>query len=313
MPSREQMPERRVTPQASDRQDEPMRGIPLLLSAIVLFSISDAMAKHLGQSLPAVEVAWLRYLAFFGLVLLPLARRGGSRFVASRAPGLQVLRGLGVVGSALFFIMALQHLPMAEATAINFVSPVFVTVLSIFFLAERVGWRRWSAIAVGMVGMLIIVRPGSEVFSLAALLPVVSSAAWACAIVVTRRMGSLDPPETTLLWTAGVGFLVLSLLLPVAVLLRGQGLAMPEAGQVGLGLLIGLVSSVAQWLVVLAYRAAPATVLAPFSYSQLLTSGLLGLLVFGNAPDGWTLLGAAVIAASGLYTAHRERVRSRGG
>jgi drug/metabolite transporter (DMT)-like permease len=304
MPPRDQHP---------DRRDEPMRGIPLLLSAIVLFSISDAMAKHLGQSLPAVEVAWLRYLAFFGLVLLPLARRGGSRFVASRAPRMQVLRGLGVVGSAILFIMALQHLPMAEATAINFVSPVFVTILSIFFLAERVGWRRWSAIAVGMVGMLIIVRPGSEVFSLAALLPVVSSAAWACAIVVTRRMGSLDPPETTLLWTAGVGFAVLSLLLPVTLLLRGQGFALPDAGQVGLGLLIGLVSSVAQWLVVLAYRAAPATVLAPFSYSQLLTSGLLGLVVFGNAPDGWTLLGAAVIAASGLYTAHRERVRSRGG
>lgn len=290
-----------------------MRGIPLLLSAIVLFSISDAMAKHLGQSLPAVEVAWLRYLAFLGLVLLPLARRGGARFVVSRAPGQQVLRGLGVVGSAIFFIMALQHLPMAEATAINFVSPVFVTILSVFFLAERVGWRRWSAIAVGMVGMLIIVRPGSDVFSPAALLPVVSSAAWACAIVVTRRMGSLDPPETTLLWTAGVGFAVLSLLLPATILLRGQGFALPDAGQVGLGLLIGLVSSVAQWLVVLAFRAAPATVLAPFSYTQLLTSGLLGFLVFGNAPDGWTWLGAAVIAASGLYTAHRERVRSRGG
>jgi drug/metabolite transporter (DMT)-like permease len=304
------MPPRDTPPQG---RDEPMRGIPLLLSAIVLFSISDAMAKHLGQSLPAVEVAWLRYLAFFGLALLPLARRGGARFVASRAPRMQVLRGLGVVGSAILFIMALQHLPMAEATAINFVSPVFVTILSVFFLAERVGWRRWSAIAVGMVGMLIIVRPGSEVFSLAALLPVLSSAAWACAIVVTRRMGSLDPPETTLLWTAGVGFALLSLLLPATILLRGQGLPMPDAGQVGLGLLIGLVSSVAQWLVVLAFRAAPATVLAPFSYTQLLTSGLLGLVVFGNAPDGWTLLGAAVIAASGLYTAHRERVRSRAG
>ena len=304
MPPRDQQPERR---------DEPMRGIPLLLCAIVLFSISDAMAKRLGQSLPAVEVAWLRYLAFLALVLLPLARRGGSRLVASRAPWLQVLRGLGVVGSAVFFIMALQRLPMAEATAINFVSPVFVTVLSVFFLAERVGWRRWSAIAVGLVGMLLIVRPGSALFSAAALLPVVSSASWACAIVVTRRMGTLDRPETTLLWTAAVGFVVLTLLLPLVVLLRGDGLAMPDAGQWGLGLLIGLVSSVAQWLVVLAFRAAPATVLAPFSYTQLLTSGLLGLVVFGNAPDGWTLLGAAVIAASGLYTAHRERVRSRGG
>ncbi len=288
-----------------------MRGIPLLLCAITLFSVSDAMAKRLGQELPAVEVAWLRYVAFLALTLLPLARRGGVGLVASRAPRMQVLRGLGVVGSAILFIMALQHLPMAEATAINFVSPVFVTVLSVLFLGERVGWRRWSAIAVGLLGMLIIVRPGSEVFTPAALLPVVSSASWACALVVTRRRGPLDPPQTTLLWTAGVGFAVLTLLLPVVALLGGAGLVVPDAGQVGLGLLIGLVSSVAQWLVVLAYRAAPATVLAPFSYMQLLISGLLGLVVFGNAPDGWTLLGAAVIAASGLYTAHRERVRSR--
>ncbi|MGG5823795.1 DMT family transporter [Falsiroseomonas sp. HW251] len=294
------------------RRDDPMRGIPLLLTAIALFSCSDAMAKYLGRSLPAPEIAWLRYLAFFGLALLPLMRRGGSGLLRTRAPRLQVLRGFGVVGSAILFIMALQSLPMAEATSLSFVSPVFVTVLSMIFLKERVGWRRWSAIAAGLAGMLIIVRPGSDVFTPAALLPAASAASWASALVVTRKMGTLDPPQTTLLWTASVGFVVTSLLLPATFLFGGH-LAMPDAGQIGLGLLIGLVSSAAQYLVVLAFRSAPATVLAPFSYAQLLTSGLLGLVVFGNVPDGWTLLGAAVIAASGLYTAHRERVRSRGG
>jgi drug/metabolite transporter (DMT)-like permease len=215
-----------------------------------------------------------------------------------------VLRGLGVVGSAVVFIIALRFLPLAEATAINFVSPAFVTVLSVMFLAERVGWRRWSAIAVGMLGMLIIVRPGAATFQPEALLPMLSSAAWASAVIVTRRMGTTDPPATTLFWTAATGFVVLSLALPF-------GVTLPDARQVAIGLLIGLVSSGAQWLVVLAYRAAPASVLAPFSYVQLVFSGLLGVVVFGAVPDGWTLLGAAVIAASGLYMAHRERLRSR--
>jgi drug/metabolite transporter (DMT)-like permease len=294
-----------VTQQADAAgRDEPMRGIPLLLSAIALFSVSDALAKHLGETLPPVEIAWLRYLAFLALATVPLLRPGGAALLVSRAPGLQVLRGLGVVGSALAFIVALGFLPLAEATAINFVSPAFVTVLSVFFLGERVGWRRWSAIAVGMVGMLIIVRPGAAAFQPEALLPMLSSAAWAAAVIVTRRMGTLDAPATTLFWTAATGFVVLTLLLPF-------GVTLPDARQLAIGLLIGLVSSAAQWLVVLAYRAAPASVLAPFSYSQLVFSGLLGVLVFGTVPDRWTLLGAAIIAASGLYMAHRERVRSK--
>lgn len=294
------------------RRDEPMRGIRLLLASISLFSVSDALAKRLAETLPVVEIAWLRYLAFVALALLPLMRRGGSSLLRSRVPGLQMLRGFSVVGSALMFISALQHLPLAEATAINFVSPAFVTLLSVPVLGERVGWRRWTALAVGMVGMLIIVRPGSDVFSPAALLPVFSSAAWACAVVVTRRMGMTDPPATTLLWTAGVGFVVLTILMATGILFGGPGrVIQPDAGQVGLGLLIGVVSSVAQYLVVLAYRAAPASVLAPFSYVQLLFSGLLGFIMFGTVPDRWTVLGACVIAASGLYTVHRERVRAR--
>ncbi|WP_137178151.1 DMT family transporter [Roseomonas sp. AR75] len=285
-------------------RDEPMRGIPLLLSAIALFSVSDALAKHLGETLPPVEIAWLRYAAFLALAAIPLMRRGGSAVLASRVPILQILRGLTVVGSAVAFIVALRFLPLAEATAINFVSPAFVTVLSVIFLAERVGWRRWSAIGVGMLGMLIIVRPGAEAFRVEALLPMLSSAAWACAVIATRRIGTQDDTATTLFWTAATGFVVLSLLLPFDAVV-------PDAAQVGIGLLIGLVSSIAQYLVVLAYRAAPASVLAPFSYVQLVFSGLLGLFVFGTVPDRYTLLGAAVIAASGLYMAHRERVRAK--
>jgi drug/metabolite transporter (DMT)-like permease len=291
-------------PLPTRRNDDPLRGILFQLLAVALFSVSDAMAKLLGQTLPPVEIAWLRYLVFIALTAIPLMRRGGAGLLRSRAPVLQAIRAVGVVGSAVFFILALQQLPLAEATAINFVSPAFITALSIVVLGEVVGWRRWTALAVGLLGVLIVVRPGSEAFQPAALLPVLSAAFWALAAVMTRRMSGIDPPATTLFWTAGIGFLLLSAILPF-------GAVLPSWREVGLGLLIGLVSSAAQWVVVLAYRIAPASVLAPFSYAQLLTSTALGALVFAAWPDAWTLLGAAVIIGSGLYTAHRERVRAR--
>ncbi|NGM20311.1 DMT family transporter [Roseomonas stagni] len=288
------------------RPDDPVRGILLMLAAITLFSIADAMSKQLTQTLSPLMVAWIRFATFFLLALLFVARRGGTRFLAARRPWLQVARGLGVAGSALAMTFALRVLPLAEATAINFVSPAFITVLSVIFLAEKVGWRRWSAIAVGLVGVLIVVRPGSGVFQAAALLPLLTAAFWAGAVIATRKMAGAggDPPETTLIWSAGVGFLLFTVLLPF-------GWQTPDAGQVGFGMLVGLVSSIPHALVVLAYRAAPASVLAPFSYVQLVTSSLVGFIGFGAVPDSWTFAGGAVIAAAGLYTAHRERVRAR--
>ncbi len=290
--------------QTTTLRDEPMRGIPLMLGSLALFSVSDALAKYLGQGLAAVEVAWLRYLAFVALAAIPFLRRGGLARLRPRAPRLQVLRGLAIVGSGVLFITGLQHLPLAEATAINFVSPAIVTLLSVLVLGEQVGWRRWTAIGVGILGMLIIVRPGTDAFTWAAIFPLLSCSCWAAALIITRRMGAADPPETTLFWTAVTGFAALNLVLPFS-------FQWPSPAQVGLGLLMGLVATTAQFLVVLAYRATPASVLAPFTYCQLITSGLLGAVFFGGVPDLWTLVGAAVIAASGIYTAHRERVRAR--
>jgi drug/metabolite transporter (DMT)-like permease len=279
------------------------RGILLIVAAVSIFSVSDALAKYLGQFLPPVEVAWMRYATFLFLTLAPVLR-DGSAAIRSKAPALQVLRGLALVGSALCFIAALRTLPLAEATAINFVSPIFITALSIPILGEVVGVRRWAAVAVGLAGVLLVVRPGGGAFGAEIALPVLTAAAWALAVVVTRKMSGADRPATTLFWSAAVGFAVLSALLPFS-------FVPPTAGQVCLGLLLGLISSAGQWLIVLAYRHAAASVLAPFAYCQLLSSTLLGFLAFGAAPDAWTLAGAGVIVGSGLYTAHRERVRAR--
>lgn len=298
-----------TSPTASVAQDpaEPAQpvlvAILLVLSAVALFSLSDVLAKLLRQSLPAAEIAWLRYFVFVGFATV-LCARNRFRGLRPRRPVLQVLRGLGLVGSAVLFIAGLGFLPVAEATAVSFVSPAFITALSIPFLGEVVGIRRWAAVLVGLVGVLIVIRPGAGAFQTAALFPLLSALCWAATIIITRRMGATDRTETTVLWSALTGFLVLTALAPF-------GFVLPGPGQLGIAAVLGVCASVGQYLVILAYRRVAASLLAPFSYAQILSSTALGYLVFGSVPDRATLLGAAVVIGSGLYTAHRERVRAR--
>ncbi|QRM33799.1 DMT family transporter [Microvirga sp. VF16] len=281
-------------------RDRPLRGIVLMLAALAFFSCSDAASKLMTATLPAVEVAWLRFCVFTLLMLGTAIGTGQAHALRSKRPILQTLRALGVLGSSIFFIMGLAFLPMAEATAIAFISPMLVTALSIPILGEVVGWRRWSAVMVGLLGVLIVVRPGAGAFDPTAIFPILSAASWAVALVVTRKMSGSDGPLISLTYAAIVGLLVTSALVPFT-------WVMPGWREVGLGLVTGVASTIAQWLVVLAFQQARASVLAPFSYSQLVWSGLLGYVIFGNVPDQWTLAGASVIIASGLYTAHRER------
>ncbi|PWC51543.1 multidrug DMT transporter permease [Azospirillum sp. TSA6c] len=283
---------------------EPMRAILLVVLGVACLSCSDATAKYLGRTLPPAEIAWMRYVVFTALVM-PLALRGGSLSVLKTTrPGLQVVRGLGMLGSALFFIMAMQHLPLAEAAAISFVSPVFVTVLSILLLAEKVGVRRWAALLVGLAGVIIVIRPGAEGFQPASLLPILTAFSWALDLVATRKMTVQENPLTTMVWSALTGLIALTALLPLHA-------AWPTPWEMLLGAFIGLVYTLAQWLLILAYRQGEASVLAPFTYVQLIWSTALGFVVFGAVPDHWTFVGTGVIIASGLYTAHRERMRAR--
>jgi drug/metabolite transporter (DMT)-like permease len=288
---------------AAPRRDEPVRGVLLLLGALLLFSGADLLAKLLNADMPPVEIAWLRYVVFAG-VLVPLVLRAGPRLLRAGWPGLQIVRGLGILGSAIGFVSAVRYVPLAEATATGFISPVFITALSVVFLGERPGIRRWSAIAAGIIGMLIIVRPGGQTFQWASLFAVASAASWACAMVVTRHMARGDGVLTTMCWTALTGLVVLSLALPVWAVV-------PPPGVILLGLFAGLLNTAGQWLTLLAYRLADASLLAPVTYAQLITATLLGWLVFGAIPDRWTICGALVIVASGLYIAQRERSLAR--
>jgi drug/metabolite transporter (DMT)-like permease len=286
------------------RQEDPLAGILLILSAVFFFSCSDAASKYLTGTLPALQVSWLRFLVYAVMVVPALLAVQGWSGLRARQPGLQVLRSLGVLASAVLFIMGLGLLPMAEATTMAFVSPIFVTALSIPILGEAVGRRRWIAVVAGLFGVMVVVRPGMDSFNPAAFFPLLSALSWAMALVITRKTSDCDTPLTVLSYAALVGFAALSVVVPFEWVAMGPR-------EVVLGVITGVTSTVAQGLIVLAYRHASASLLAPFLYSQIVWSAGLGFLIFRNVPDLWTFAGGAIIAASGLYTARRERIRAR--
>jgi drug/metabolite transporter (DMT)-like permease len=282
--------------------DRPLRGILLVVVSTVFLASSDVMAKYLTQRLPTVEVAWMRYLVFVAIMCPAVLASSPGRTLRTARPLLQALRGLTLVGSSLLFMSALRVLPVAEATTTGFVAPIFVTLLSVVILRESVGPRRWLATLAGLIGVVIVVRPGTSAFQPGALLAIGSAACWACALVATRRIAGHDGSVTTMAYSALSGLVVLSALLPFV-------FVMPSAADVALGACIGLAATSGHWLVVLAYRYGDASVLAPLTYVQVISATVFGYVVFGNIPDAWTFAGAAVIISSGLYIAHRERVR----
>ncbi|BAR59959.1 drug/metabolite transporter (DMT)-like permease [Bradyrhizobium diazoefficiens] len=263
---------------------------------------SDITAKYLSTSLPSIQITWIRFLTFalmFTPVMLPASPLYAMR---TQRLGLHVMRGAALLGSSLFFITGLRFLPIAEASATDFVAPLFVTALSIVFLGEKVGMRRWFATALGLIGVLIILRPGTSAFHLAAFFPVVSAACWAGTLILTRMMSGREAVITTMAYSSLTGLAILTAMVPFV-------WVTPSWTAIALGIFIGVASTAGQWIVVLAYRYGDASVLAPFSYTQLLWVSILGFFIFGEVPDVWTVVGAAFIVASGLYIAHRERVR----
>jgi drug/metabolite transporter (DMT)-like permease len=282
--------------------ERPFWAIGLVLLAVALFSVMDALSKILAERLDPVEVVWGRYLAILALLAPLLLHR--PRFAVARRPGLQLLRGVSVLGAALFFIAGLARMPLADASAIGFASPLLVTALSVPLLGEQVGPRRWSAVALGFAGVLVVIRPGSGAIGAVALLPLLSAACWAFSIVITRRMGGLDAPLTTLFYSTVIGLVLSSLVLPLV--WRSASL-----NDWAIMAAMALLSAVGQYLLIAGLSRGAASLLASFSYSQIIWSTWLGYLVFGTKPTVWTWCGAALIMAGGVYIAHRERIRAR--
>ncbi|HWX04262.1 MAG TPA: DMT family transporter, partial [Bradyrhizobium sp.] len=208
------LPENKPADAAPARADRPFRGIALILASTVFLGASDVTAKYLSTSLPSIEIAWIRFLVF-ALIMVPAMVPGSPVFaLRTPRPGLQLMRGVALLSSSLLFISGLRFLPIAEASATGFVSPLFVTALSIIFLSERVGLRRWLATAIGLIGVVIILRPGTSAFHPAAFFPLVSALAWACTLIMTRMMSGKELATTTMTYSSIAGVCILSALVP---------------------------------------------------------------------------------------------------
>ncbi|MBV2359976.1 DMT family transporter [Thalassococcus sp. CAU 1522] len=280
------------------------RGVALMTLGFFAFAAGDATAKLLTDDLHPFQVVWFRQSGLFLGVVLMLAIRG-LHILRTPRPGLQISRGLVAAGSASCFIFAIGHVPLADATAVSFVAPFIVTVLGALLLREPVGLRRWLAVAVGFAGMLIVIRPGLGVFHPAILLVVVAASFFALRQILSRALSGTDSIATIVSYTALTSFAAISL---------AQPLVWHTPSEPRIWLLIACMTGAAaagEILVIRALDIAQAVVLAPVHYSLILWSTFYGFVVFADLPDGWTLLGCAVIVASGLYTLHRERRAAR--
>src|SRR6476659_695564 len=200
------MPEKKPQARrAPARVDHPFKGIALVLLSTMFLGCSDVTAKYLSTSLPSIEITWIRFVTF-ALMFLPVMLPGSPlHAMRTERLSLQLMRGVALLGSSLFFITGLRFLPIAEASATGFVSPLFVTALSIIFLSEKVGLRRWIATAVGLVGVIIILRPGTGAFHPAAFFPIVSALCWASTLIMTRMMSGTDRAITTMTYSSITG------------------------------------------------------------------------------------------------------------
>jgi drug/metabolite transporter (DMT)-like permease len=287
-----------------------IKGIPLAMTAVFCFAIMDTMAKYLGKFYPVLFLVWARYMVHMLIMLVWLAPSMKWDLVRTQQPWLQVLRGLFLVGSTCFFFQALRLMPMAEASAIGFIAPLLVTLLAVPILKEKISRRRWIAVIIGFIGVMIIIRPGGKVFSPAALLPAATALCFSLYQIITRKVHT-ENPRTSLFYSALVGSLALTIVLVASYLLDPFPLYAPTLWHSVLILALGAIGGMGHFVLIRALRKAPASVLAPFYYTQLVWIILFGYLAFGDFPDGWTLLGILVIVGSGLYVAYGERVHLR--
>lgn len=288
---------------ARPAENKPL-AIALILITTLIFALSDAVAKLMVARISPLEVSWIRSVVVMAITLPIVYARIGRQAFAPRHPFRQIVRGAAVLGSSLLYLTGLAYLPLADTSAINFIWPVLITVLSVIFLGEKVGLRRWGATVLGFIGMLIIIRPGSSAFQMAAIYPTGAAVMWAFASLMTRGMTSTDPPETTIFWSALVMLVGTTVLLPYF-------WTTPGWYEISLGVFVGIGSAVAHALIVFAFERASAATLAPFAYLQLVWATLLGYLMFSTIPDRWILTGSVLIVISGIYTAHRERIRAK--
>lgn len=293
--------------------ENPLKGMALMAGCMLVLPIMDAIAKYMAtfETMSPGQVTFYRF--FFQLVaLLPLLLITTRGMIVAKRPWMNLLRGAIHGAASLMFFTAVKYMPLADVFAIYFVEPFMLTLMSAIFLGERVGWRRWTAIAVGFAGAMIVIQPSYAIFGWTALLPVVCAFLYTLYLFMNRALGDGDSP-LVMQTMAGLG----GTLFCAATLAIGSGLAMPnfEIGLPGstLGLvllvILGGISGYIHLVVVQAFRLASLSLLAPFQYFEIISATVLGYALFGDFPTASKWLGIAIIVASGLFIIWRERVR----
>lgn len=278
-----------------------LKGIALVSGAVLCFAFLDTIAKFLTGELPVLEVLWGRYALAMGLAFV-LAKPGHRlAVVRTSRPWLQFARSLLIFGASISAITALRYIPLDQFVAILFGSPFIITALAGPVLGERIGPRRWAAICVGFFGVLLVVRPGFGGIHWAASFAVGGTLCYSLYSLLTRLAAHSDSDETSLFYANVLGAVVTSAAMPF------MWVTPEQSWKLVLLVTTGVLGGIGHMMMIVAFRHAPASVLSPFTYSQILWTTLLGFIVFGSVPDGWTIAGASVVVASGLYLLYQER------
>jgi len=283
--------------------EQVLLAITLVAISTLLFAACDVGAKLIQQEASPEKIAWWRNFIYL-LIAVPFGLwREGARVCRPYHPWFNIARGLSAIAGTILFLTGLRYMPIPDATAIAFISPIFVMALSIFFLGEVVGIRRWLAALVGFVGVLVIVQPGTSGFQTASVFTLAAAFIGAFSTILTRK-AVRDSAEVMMVWTSVIGFGVVTAII-------WPDLGIPSWHEAVFGVAGGLAFALGQVCCVFAYRMAPASLLAPFSYIQMVSAMSVSFVIWGIIPGANTMIGASMIVLSGLYSLHRERIRAR--
>lgn len=296
----------KLTSESASSRDN-LHAIGLMLLAVFMFSLLDTAVKHLTTrlGLPISQIAWVRFLGQFVLLAVLVPASGlmsFKRMNTSARPGLQLVRSMLMAATTVCNFVALQYLRLDQTVTIVFVAPLVVAALAGPLLGEWVGWHRCAAILVGFAGILVVLRPGFHELHWSVFVALGGMLAYSLFMLLTRHLAAYDPPLVTLYYSMFVGTFAGA---PIAIM---HWVTPPDAWSWLILSVLGIIGGTGHYLFILAYRRASTSTVTPFIYAEILSMVTLGYLVFGDVPDVWTMIGAAIVIASGIYLLHRERV-----
>ena len=278
-----------------------MKAITFNLLAWVMLPIMDGFAKYLSADLPVLQITWARYFFTVAFTLPIMIFFFRENLVWTDKPKLQFIRGLILLTANICFFYSISVIPLANALTLAFVAPLIVTAFSPIFLGERVGYRRWSAVIIGFIGSLVVIRPGFVEINLASLAALGTGIMYGFYLIITRKLSTSDSPLLTLLLTGVVGAIIISIIMPFV-------WVKPTFNQWSMMAAIGIFASIGHLFIILSLKYADASKLAPFSYFEIVTNIIIGYYFFGDFPDNWTFLGLFIIVFSGIYISRRENL-----